>query len=292
MQTQELWNCSVEKEFFQQYLQRNNFCSPEKVFYFVDHRYLAYIPKNIEGSGHTLQSRNFLIGQFTEKWSLDLLASIARSLNLYAVSHVVCPEVGLSRQSSGDIAFCTSNEKNQKYQDIKIIFEIKMSILSNYEFNKNKQTIQWIGDYTTHKGTPSLLRSDSMLKAIGKLINIRVYTKNIPLIVLGNSPITRNYIQKVDSLKKLGVVQGFLSINHLLNSREDIIENTPKLGFQTIKNKKELKKYLKNLIDSNAIYFCAMTTKRKLGHIISISNKEKNIEKKAESFLKLIEGDL
>ena len=35
-----------------------------------------------------------------------------------------------------------------------------------------------------------------------------------------------------------------------------------------------------------------MTTKNKLSYIISESNKEESVEKKAETFLKLIEGDL
>ena len=91
-----------------------------------------------------------------------------------------------------------------------------MSILANYEFNKTTQTIKWIGDYSTHKGNPSLLRSDSILKAIGKLINIRIAnpcTRSIPLIVLGNSPIIKHYEKKVDHLKSFGMIQGFLSLN-------------------------------------------------------------------------------
>ena len=37
-------------------------------------------------------------------------------------------------------------------------------------------------------------------------------------------------------------------------------------------------------------YFSAMTTKNKLGQIITQSNSEKSMDKKAEKFLKLIEG--
>ena len=167
-----------------------------------------------------------------------------------------------------------------------------MSILSNYEFDKNKKTVKWIGDYTTHKGNPSLLRSDSMLKAIGKLISIRVAnpcTRNIPLVVLGNSHITKHYEKKVDSLKNFGVIQGFLSLNPSLLPKREVIKNTPKKGFQTIENKKDLEKFFGNLIHSRMIYFSAMTVKSKLGQIISKSNMEKSIEGKAEKFLKLID---
>ena len=208
------------------------------------------------------------------------------------MNNVICEEAGLSKQSRADVAFCKSDKQHQKYQDIKIIFEIKMSILSNYEFDKNKKTIKWIGDYTTHKGNPSLLRSDSMLKAIGKLIGIRVAnpcTRNIPLVVLGNSPITKHYEKKVDSLKSLGIIQGFLSLNPSLLLKKSVIENTPKIGFQTIKNEKELEKFFGNLIYSRMIYFSAMTVKSRLGQIISKSNMEKSMEGKAEKFLELIE---
>jgi len=48
---------------------------------------------------------------------------------------------------------------------------------------------------------PGLLRSDSMLKGIGKSINIRVSSfqaATIPIIVMGNTPITNSYYPKVD----------------------------------------------------------------------------------------------
>ena len=295
MQVTELWNDRVEKQFFQHFLKPEKTFSPEKLFYLIDDKYLAYIPKNIKSPGHTLQSRNSLIGQFTEKWCQQLLSPIARKIGLYAVTNVICPEVGLSKPSSADMAFCKSNKTHQKYQDIRIIFEIKMSILSNYQFDKSQKTVEWIGDYTTHKGNPSLLRSDSMLKAIGKLINIRVANpsaRNIPLIVLGNSPITKHYEKKVDSLKSLGVIQGFLSLNPSLLKKSRIIKSTPKKGFQTIETQNDLEKFFKNLIDSDTIYFSAMIRKDKLGHIISKSNKEKNIKEKAEKFLKFIEEGL
>ena len=162
----EFWNDQVEKQFFQHFLNKEKALSPKKLFYLINDRYLAYIPKNITSAGYTLQSRNSLIGQWTEKWCQTLLSPIARKLNLYAVTNVICREAGLSKQSSADVAFCRSDKK---YQDIKIIFEIKMSLLSNYEFDKNKQTVKWIGDYTTHKGNPSLLRSDSIVKSYRKI---------------------------------------------------------------------------------------------------------------------------
>ncbi|MGC9331185.1 MAG: hypothetical protein ACP5DZ_04820 [Bacteroidales bacterium] len=72
-----------------------------------------------------------------------------------------------------------------------------------------------------------------MLKAIGKSINIRVSgieSTKIPIIILGNSPITDSYINKVDFLKTAGVIQGFWSLNP--NPTEtNHVRQTPKGGF-------------------------------------------------------------
>lgn len=295
MQTKGLWNDRVEKQFFQHFLLKRNPLLPEKLFYLINDRYLAYIPKNVPSPGYTLQSRNSFIGQWTEKWCQKLLSPVAQKFQLHAVNNVVCPSAGLSKQSRADIAFCKNDKQCQQYEDIKIIFEIKMSIMSNYEFDKDKKIVRWIGDWTTHKGNPSLLRSDSMLKAIGKLINIRVANpnaRNIPLIVLGNSHITKHYEKKIDSLKRLGVIQGFLSLNPSLSHTKEVIKNTPENGFQTVGNIKDLENIFEKLISSPMVYFSAMTVKRKLGQVISQSNKEKSIEKKAEKFLKLMGEDL
>lgn len=78
-----LWNNDVEIQFFVEALK--NFASPEQLFYNLKSGYLAYVPKGVSGEGKTLQSRNSLIGQFTEKWSKTLLEPIAKELGLFAV---------------------------------------------------------------------------------------------------------------------------------------------------------------------------------------------------------------
>lgn len=195
-----LWNINTEKQFFNKALK--NFASSEQLFYKLSGEYFAYIPKGRSSEGQTLQSRNTLIGRFAEKWCKKLFEPIANDIGLYAVNNVVCEELGLSKQSSADLAFCTTNEVNQIAKNIKLLFEIKMSIVANYQFLNNKKLI-YLGDYKEHKGNPSLLRSDSMLKAIGKAINIRISSLSstkIPIIVLCNSPISDNYTKKVDFL--------------------------------------------------------------------------------------------
>jgi hypothetical protein len=178
-------------------LHRKNF------FYSLKSGKFAYVPKDCDTVGQTLQSRNSLIGQFTETWTKMLFAPIARKFDLFAVNSVECPEIGLPRRSEADLAFCKTDSNLQVAQNIKLIFEIKMSIVSNYKYTE-PNLIDFIGDYKTHQGIPPLLRSDSMLKAIGKSINIRVSgigSTEIPIIILGNSPITNNYSHKVDFLK-------------------------------------------------------------------------------------------
>lgn len=188
------WNKKIERKFFTEAMK--NFASPEQLFYKLTDGHFAYVPKRKSAEGQTLQSRNSLIGKYTEKWSKDFFQPIAKKLGLYAVNSVVCPELGLTTKSDADLAFCTTNETQQKAENIKLIFEIKMSIVNNYKF-ENEQ-VNFVGDYKSHKGNPSILRSDSMLKAIGKSINIRVSgteSTKIPIIILGNSPITKNYLK-------------------------------------------------------------------------------------------------
>ncbi|MBI4726354.1 hypothetical protein HY768_03875 [candidate division TA06 bacterium] len=167
-----LWNNETELQFFSDALK--SFATPEQLFYRISDGYFAYIPKGHDAEGQTMQSRNALIGQFTEKWCRDLLSPIARQLGLFAINGVECEELGLTKQSRADLAFCTNESNDQDAGNIRIIFEIKMSVISNYSYNKRNKEVAFMGDYKTHKGNPALLRSDSMLKAIGKSINIRV----------------------------------------------------------------------------------------------------------------------
>ena len=285
----ELWNDKAEIRFFSNALE--NFASVEQLFYRLYDGYYAYIPKGYTSENQTLQSRNSLIGQYTEKWCRDLLNPIAKKMNLYAVNGVVCEALGLSRQSNADLAFCTTKETNQKPENIKLLFEIKMSIVSNYKYTESNK-IQHISDFTKHKGIPSLLRSDSMLKAIGKSVNIRVSgieACKIPIIVLGNSPITENYIKKVDFLRQSGVIQAFWSLNPK-PSNNNFLECSPNKGFDTIFDSDQLFSYCYELIKSENIYFSSMLTKNRLGEIIKIASREKEIVKCADKFLSLIQG--
>lgn len=287
-----LWTKEKEIEFF---TESRKFATPEQLFYVSnDKRYFAYWPKTYKGTKTTLQSRNSLIGNFTEKYSVDLLQDFARKNNCFSVQGVVCEEIGLTSKSSADVAICKTNNIVQKPENILMIFEVKMSIVWNWELIivGNREELICLGDYKSHQGNPGLLRSDSMLKAIGKSINIRVSdysASHIPIIILGNTPITSSYYKKVDFLKNAGIIQGFLSVNPtpLDNDRENI-KSTERRGFIRIDNWIELEDNLKDLITEPKEFFSCMKSKKDLGKLIEIANKESDLIKKAERFLTLI----
>ena len=175
-----------------------------------------------------------------------------------------------------------------------------MSIVWNWGYipSEKAPVLRPIGDFTTHRGNPGLLRSDSMLKAIGKSINIRVSSlkaSQIPIIIIGNTPITLSYYNKVDHLKKAGIIQGFYSVNpHPLDkgsSSKLNIKRTPGDGFIRIDDYIELEKNITPLLSNTHEFFSAMLPKTTLGKIIEIANKEHTYEKKAKKFLELIRRD-
>lgn len=107
----DLWTKNKEIEFF---TESQKFATLEQLFYIGDDsRYYAYWPKSYRGKKSTLQSRNALIGNFTERYSVDLLQGFANSQNLYAVQSVICNEIGLSAQSPADVALCKSRQREQ-----------------------------------------------------------------------------------------------------------------------------------------------------------------------------------
>ncbi len=264
--------------------------SAEQLFYIGDdNRYYAYWPKTYSGKKSTLQSRNALIGNYTEQYSVDLLEEFALSKGLFAVQGVVCDEIGLINQSPADVAICTSKSKFQRPENIRAIFEVKMSIVWNWELNNGE--IRCLGNFRTHKGNPGLLRSDSMLKAIGKSIIIRASShkaSKIPIIVLGNTPISDSYKSKVDHLKKTGIIQGFWSVNSNPLDYRDSIKNTVEGGFVRMDTYSELKNHLDNLCSNQLEFFSSMIGKSDLGKIIETANQGSSYDQKAEIFLSLI----
>jgi len=285
-----LWKKEQEKDFFIKSLE---FATLEQLFYVTkDKKYLAYWPKNYDGVKTTLQSRNSLIGSYTEKWSTDLFSEIAKDVGGYSVHGVISEEIGLTNQSPADVAICKTKDVIQKPQNILMIVEVKMSVVWNWEFIAKNKDLVCIGDYKTHQGNPGLLRSDTMLKSIGKSINIRVSSfsaSKIPIIIIGNTPITKSYYEKVDYLKRNGIIQGFWSINPSpLDNNGENIKSTSHKGFYRFDDYEELKQNVLNLLKEEREFFSSMQTRKKLGEMIGIANKETTYEAKAQKFLALL----
>ena len=283
-----LWNKEQEIDFFTHALRLT---TPDKLFYRSDDkRHIAYWPKSYKGKKTTLQSRNSFIGDDTERWCSELLMDFADGLKYHIVRDVRCDEIALTKKSPADIAICKTDEQIQKPENIILIFEVKMSVVWNWELDKKKELI-CLGDYSTHKGTPSLLRSDTMLKAIGKSINIRVSSykaAKIPIVVLGNTPIQNSYYEKVDHLKKCGIIQGFWSLNPKPLDNKDTLKNTKSYGFRRFDSYGELEPELDKLLKEDREFFSSMQSKKRLGEIIEIADKESTYEAKAQKFLALL----
>lgn len=131
-----------------------------------------------------------------------------------------------------------------------------------------------------------------MLKAIGKAINIRVSSikaSTIPIIILGNSPITKSYSKKVDYLNATGVIQGFYSLNPNPTTSE-FIHTSEKKGFTTITDEVELECLCNKVLSEKKHYFSSMLSTETLGKIITISAKESDNKKRGEKFLELLRG--
>jgi len=289
MNSKTLWNQEQEKLFFIKSLE---VASPEQLFYITeDHRYVAYWPRKYSDKKTTLQSRNAIIGTYTERWVADLIKEIANELGGFAVNGVISESIGLSNQSPADVAICKTKDKYQNPKDILTIIEVKMSIVWNWEFDPIENTLTCLGDYRTHQGNPGLLRSDSILKAIGKSINIRVSgfaASKIPIIIIGNTPITKMYYEKVDYLKRNGIIQGFWSINPKPVDNGENKKTTKFNGFYRFDTYEELEQSALDLLKEEREFFSGMRTRKKLGEFIEIANEEPTYEGKAQKFLDLL----
>ena len=286
-----LWNKNQEKLFFTESLK---LAKANHLFYLdEDGRHLAYWPKSYRGVKSTLQSRNSLIGNYTEKWVKNLLKGVISDENLHVVNQATIPALGITSRSPADIVISTVDKKILKASEVKVIFEVKMSIVWNWQYDVESNEILEIGDYRTHQGKPSFTRSDSILKAIGKCIDIRVSnleSTKIPIIVVGNAPLSNGFSKKADYLKHAGLIQGFWSLNPFPLNHGNTRKSTPKNGFYRFDNTDELKLHLNQLFNRDLNFFSGMQSPENLGQMIDIANREKSYENKGLKFLNLLKG--
>ena len=274
-----LWSKHQEKLFF---INSKNFTSPEQLFYKTDDgRYLAYWPKRYRGRKSTLQARNSLIGNYTEKWVSELFDSLIDD-NLFVVQQARIPSLGITSSSPADIVIATEDKKILKASQVKLICEVKML-----------DSVSEVGDYRTHQGKPSFTRSDSILKAIGKCIDVRVSnfeSTKIPIVVLGNAPLSNGFCKKAEYLKHSGLIQGFWSLNPFPLNHGNTRKTTPKGGFIRFDNSDELKRHLNQLFSQDLNFFSGMESPKNLGKLIEMANRENTCENKGLKFLNLLKG--
>ncbi|OEC97576.1 hypothetical protein A9505_05275 [Methanobrevibacter sp. A27] len=284
-----LWSKNQEKIFF---INSRKVAFPSQLFYKTDDgRYLAYWPKDYRGRKSTLQSRNSLIGKFTEEWVCKLFGRLIVDDDLYLVKQAIIPSLGITSRSPVDLVISTANRKILKASEVKVIFEVKMSIVWNWQYFDDSNNVVEIGDFRTHQGKPSFTRSDSILKAIGKCIGIRVSSfesSKIPIVVIGNAPLSNGFCKKADHLKRVGVIQGFWSLNPFPLNHGNTRKTTPYGGYIRFNNTSELKRNLDNLFSQDLNFFSGMENPKTLGKYIEIANNENNYEDKGLKFLKLI----
>ena len=284
-----LWNKNQEKLFF---INSAKVAFPSQLYYKAnDGKYLAYWPKGYRGSKSTLQSRNSLIGNFTEDWVCNLFNELIDDENLHVVKQARIPSLGITSRSPADVVIATEDKKVLKASEVKVIFEVKMSIVWNWRYDISSDTLTEIGDLRTHQGKPSFTRSDSILKAIGKCIDIRVSnleSSKIPIIVLGNAPLSNGFCTKADHLKSAGIIQGFWSLNPFPLNHGNTRKTTPNGGFIRFDNTDELKLHLDKLFNENLNFFSGMENPDKLGEYIEVANREESCEKKGLKFLNLL----
>lgn len=90
-------------------------------------------------------------------------------------------------------------------------------------------------------------------------------------------------------MKKAGIIQGFWSTNPKpLDNNGENIKSTKHKGFIRFDSIQELYKTLDELLSKGMEFFSSMKSKKELGKIIEIANRELSYEQKAEKFLKLI----
>lgn len=166
-----------------------------------------------------------------------------------------------------------------------------MGLVNNYKYKASNNSFEFVGHYNEHKGTPSLLRSDSMLKAIGKAVNIRMSCnlgREIPIIILGNSPIGKSYITKVDNLCTGGIIQQFISLYPECGSQG--IQESPKSGFKTYSSYTDVSDYILSVLENRKHFFSAMMSNKELGVILEQAHQEDSFEKMGKKFIDLIYG--
>ena len=239
--------------------------------------------------------RNAIVADVAERFVLDLfLHAIDTSEQLsghyYVKRNVICPQLELRDATAADIAILDQDLAGPvPVEAIKCIFEVKMSIIWNWAETDKTQPI---ADYDAHAGRPSIYRTDSILKAIGKAAITRSCSgsETIPFVVIGNTPPPPNYRDKVDGTVRAGLIQKWLSLTPnpiVVESSRSPARRNPKqtTGFLRIDNISQLQEVLDTILTTKWQYIGAMVEAKKIGEIIKKLDLSRTVEEIGYEFL-------
>lgn len=280
-----MWTQETEAQFFRWAIDERG-CSLETLFYKVGNRYLFYLPNGTRGQGDVRQGRNPLVGEFTEKWAEKFLAPIVSEVGLHLVRNVTVPAWGLVGQRAADLAICRTSSRSPKPSDVVALLEVKMSLVWNWEWQPAQKTVSCIGDFRTHQGRPSVLRSDTVLKALGKAIEVRGMGFSGAFLVLCNTPVASDYFRQIDGCRRIGIVQGFFSVNpQPTKDGQHNPKRSPEGGFYRWDEPAEVKARLEEMLSEQRHFFSGFLPLSVLGHLIERACCEPTLSQKAHRFL-------
>lgn len=244
--------------------------------------------------------RNAIVADATERFALQLFQYVVSNSDelrgkFFVKRNVECPQLELRGRTKADLAILDKNLDGPVTPErMKCIFEVKMSIIWNWSESDRTQPI---ADYDSHAGRPSIYRTDSILKAIGKAAITRACkgSERIPFIVVGNTPPPVEYRDKVDGTVRSGLIQRWISLTSApLVVKKELLQTkrNPKetFGFLKIDSTGELEEMFVNILTKEWRYMGAMIEPKEIGGIIRRLDLTKTDEEIGEAFLKLMEG--
>ncbi|GEM_PF-421245 len=222
--------------------------------------------------------RNAVVADVTESFAVDIFSqAVSTSPELsgkfFVKRNVVCPQLELRGATAADMAILNDDIKGPvSAKNIECIFEIKMSIIWNWAEGEH---IKPLADYDAHAGRPSIYRTDSILKAIGKAAITRSCqgSERIPFIVVANTPPPPNYRDKIDGTVKAGLIQKWISLTPnplIVEPKKSPDKRNPKqtIGFLRLDNIAELQGLLTTALTTQWQYIGAMVEAKKIGEMI------------------------
>lgn len=246
----------------------------------------------------TTNQRNTIVGAKTELFALSLLKHVTKALrreleiDLFAKRKVICPELGFTGHSPADLAILTEDlEGRVPASTIACLFEVKMSFIWNW---KKQDLSKPFADYDGCSGRPSIFRTDSILKAIGKAAITRGYPggEKIPFFVVVNTPPpSKEYRESLGKTVDSGLIQRWISLTPnplIVKPQVSPEKRNPKYspGFLRIDEVSELRSLLAELLDRKLHYVSAMVETEKIGLLIKSLDLNEAPENVGQEFLR------